>query len=223
MVVTTKSLPVSCLVYLCTTLACFLAAGCVSPPIDNACCALPQETRIVHKQRRTADGNGLITEDSVAVLPGGREVEDGISKTYYLHNGQVLCLGNYCMGEKDGVWRRWGIDGKLRLLETYRHGSYDGAVVTFDHDSGDVLVLELYVQGIDHALSVHFHQNYRPARIQHRSSGGISGAVLEFHEHGMPSRFAEYSDDKLNGMSVGWDKDGNRTKVEKYNDDVKDK
>ena len=183
----------------------------------------PPKSETTHKERRTTARDGCVTVDQVLVRADGSEIEDGVSTTWY-DNGNMLRQGHYLMGKKEGVWRYWRRAGGLRTLETYRDGAYDGVILEWGDEGDDLLHLTVTVQGIPESLSVGFHTDNIPSRIEtYKRGSGLSGTRLWFHEYGMPEKFAEYKDDKLNGTSVEWDKEGNRTKVEKYKDDVKEK
>ncbi len=75
------------------------------------------------------------------------ETNSSADTVNFIPLGSYLELsGNYILGEKNGVWTEYTIDGRVKKIETYRNGILDGKYVDYNA-TGSIFVSGEYVNG----------------------------------------------------------------------------
>lgn len=134
--------------------------------------------------------------DGTTVIESGQyknDKKDGEFRSYY-DNGKVRLVSHYTMGELDGDYMKYAKDGHLKEQRPYRNGKVNGLNTRYRGD-GSKYWSGTYVDG------------------------QLDGVSREWDPDGHLIRERQYSKAKKDGLSQSWDQDGMLTYVEHYQDD----
>lgn len=147
------------------------------------------------------------------------EKESGFAKLYY-DNGVVGAEGQYInKNVKHGVWKYYGVDGRLATTVTYKNGVLDGKEIKYWRN-GKMLEQKTWLNGKMTGVWYRYYENGEDKLQAKMVNGKRKGGFQMFHSTGRLYVKGKYNDDVRVGQWTFYDKEGQIVRDIEYTNGV---
>lgn len=199
-----------------------------------------------HDVRTEHLDDGRTVYSAFLIDADGETMLDGAYSSYWESGTPDEC-GFYVHGKRNGVWRRWHVNGTLIREEEFRDGRLSGWARSWSSD-GRIVVEQLFVDGKRHGpgvrrltksgkllgawgyshdeaegLLIEWYENGERARQQLLINGNTEGQALAWFESGKLKSDISYIAGVPNGTWREWDQNGKVVRDARYVDGVEQK
>jgi antitoxin component YwqK of YwqJK toxin-antitoxin module len=145
--------------------------------------------------------------------------ESGFAKLYY-DNGVLGAEGQYInRNVKDGLWKYYGVDGRLATTVEYKNGVLNGKEIKY-WKNGNKLEQKTWTEGKMTGVWYRYYENGKD-QLQAKMENGVrQGGFLMFHNTGRLYIKGKYHNDIRVGQWVFYDRDDKIIRDTEYKNGV---
>jgi len=133
--------------------------------------------------------------------------EAGYAKLYY-DNRKMSAEGNYIKRNiKDGLWKYYGVDGRLVMKIDYAEGVKNGKEITY-WSNGIVMQEKNWLNGVEEGYWLQFFENGKERLKAQIKNGKRNGAYYAFYPNGRYYARGRYKDNLKNGHWIFSERNG---------------
>ena len=118
-------------------------------------------------------------------------------------NEQIAKYGKYWKHNKDGEWKEWYRDGRLKNKFYFNNGDLNGVCSRYSV-RGDMIELAEYTDGKLNGKHVIFYPNGSIHYMQQYAEGRKEGKKISYDRNGNVTHIETYNNDQLNGQFVDY-------------------
>lgn len=137
----------------------------------------------------------------------------------YTEQGQMLQEGDLLNGERDGIWKFYFPNGKLKATETYVKGSLEGPFKNY-HRNGKISSEGVCKDGEKEGLEKTYHLNGTLSGLGFYKEGKLNGFEEEYNQFGVLVSSIYWLDGNQDGTATYYHPNGKIQSIDYFKEDL---